>query len=377
MRLLPVVWLTACGASLAPEVRSSGDDDVPVDPTVADPTVEDPATSEPASSTTNPPVIADGDCPEGVICVDALPFVDTNTTTGGASSLDAYSCAPDTDESGPEIVYRVTLAEDGLLAASLEGLGAGVDVDVHLLEQRDSGACVDRGHWDSAAWLPAGTWWVVVDSWVDGAGDSAEGDYTLALHQTRPGDYVGEGIASDVVETALVAFDQAWSNGDTDRLEYGLIDFSLPSTEPRFFVMDLRRGGLLFAELTSHGSGSQDPNDLRMANEFSNISGSYMSSIGMMRGAETFYGDHGTSMRLDGLEPGFDDNVRSRAIIVHSADYATQSFVDTNGYLGRSQGCPAVDPDIVGPMMDTLSEGCLILSYYPDPTWLSGSQYLD
>jgi hypothetical protein len=218
---------------------------------------------------------------------------------------------------------------------------------------------------------------VVVDSWVDEAGEVADGAYTLDLHQTRAADYEEDGLSEEAFGTALVAFDQAWADGETDRLEYGVIDFSKPSTEPRFYIVDLRWGGILFAELTSHGNGSQDPDDLRYADRFSNISGSNMSSIGLMRGAETYWGDHGESMRFDGLEPGWDDNVRSRAIVLHSADYATQDFVDDNGYLGRSQGCPAVAPEVVGPMMDLLSDGALILSWYPDAEWLAESRYLD
>ncbi|MEQ1504364.1 MAG: murein L,D-transpeptidase catalytic domain family protein [Myxococcota bacterium] len=331
-----------------------------------------PAGTTPAGTTTG----TSSDCPPGVICVDALPYVGSSSTTGMPSALDGYSCAATTDESGPEVVYRVTLAEEGLLAASLSDLPGDVDVDVHLLEELDAGACIDRGHWDSAALLPAGTYYVVVDSWVDASGTVFDGDYTLSLVETGYDDYAADGLASDVLSTALYAFDRAWQAGDTDHLEYGVIDFSLPSVVPRFFVVDLRAGELLFSELTSHGIGSQDPNDLTMADRFSNISGSNMSSIGLMRGAETFDGTHGYSLRLDGLEPGFDDNVRDRAIIVHSADYATQAFVNDYGYLGRSQGCPAVDPAVSDAMIDVLRDGGLLLSYYPDPTWLADSAYL-
>src|SRR6476646_5697570 len=121
--LLPVLALAACAEPLGTDVRSPNGT-IPVDPTV--PEVTDPGT-DPTSADPDPTGGTDPtgvtpeapDCPLGVICVDALPFVDTNTTTGAASTLDGYSCAPDADESGPEMVYRVTLAEDGLLAASL------------------------------------------------------------------------------------------------------------------------------------------------------------------------------------------------------------------------------------------------------------------
>ncbi|MEQ1568477.1 MAG: murein L,D-transpeptidase catalytic domain family protein [Myxococcota bacterium] len=316
-------------------------------------------------------------CPPGLVCVDSFPFVADDTTTGAPSQVDAYGCAPDTDESGPEVVYQVTLAEDGYLVASLSDLGAGVDVDVHVLDALDPDACLDRGHWDAGALLPAGTYYVAVDSWVDANGDAQSGEYTLTLGLNRYDDHLADGLDDEVWSAALYGFDAAWQQGDTDRLEYGVIDFSLPSTEPRMFWVDLRTGEMLFAELTSHGIGSQDPSDLAMADTFSNVSGSNASSLGMLRTAETYYGSHGYSMRLDGLEAGYNDNVRDRVIVVHSADYATQDFVDDYGYLGRSQGCPAIDPAVSDDLIDTVADGALMLAWYPDSDYLADSDYLD
>jgi len=316
------------------------------------------------------------DCPPGVICVDALPYVHTYTSVGGTSTLDGYSCAPETDESGPEVVYRVELQDDGLLTTSLSGLGDTVDVDVHILEALDPDTCIDRGHWDAASLLPAGTYYVVVDTWVDGTDVPLEGAYTLDMVLTTADRFQAEGLHPDVLGSALLAFDRAWSWGETWRLEYGIIDYTLPSTTPRFFVLDLRRGTLLHAVLVSHGSGSQDAGDLTLAADLSNTHDSHASSMGLVRCAETYDGGHGRSMRLDGLEPGFNDNDRSRAIVVHGADYATQDFVDSYGYLGRSWGCPAVDPEITDAILDSLSDGALLLKYWDDPQWLAGSAYL-
>jgi hypothetical protein len=330
--------------------------------------------SDPSSPSTSEE--EQGDCPSGVTCVDSLPFVHTASTTGGEAELDGYACSSSTNESGPERLYRVQLSEEALLVASLDGLPEGVDVDVHLLEEVDPETCLDRGHWDAAALLPAGTWWVVVDSWVDEGGVVYDGEYTLTLSETRAGDHVTSGLEPDTLAAALFAFDRAWQQGDTDRLEYAVLDFWLPSIEPRLFVLDLRHNELLFAELATHGIGSQDPDDLTRANWFSNVSGSHASSLGLARAAETYWGDNGYSMRLDGLESGFNDNVRDRAIVVHSADYATQAFVDEYGYLGRSQGCPALDPLVSDAVIDTLTEGALLFSYYPDPEWMGASEYL-
>lgn len=315
-------------------------------------------------------------CPDGVICVDSLPYTDTNTTSGGAASLDGYSCAPDTDESGPERVYRVDVAEAGLLVASLDELVVGVDVDVHILEQWDASTCIDRGHWDAVALLPAGRYWIIVDSWVDGSGVSQEGSYELTLALNTANDHQSDGLHPTVLEAALRAFDRAWVLGQTMDLEYGIIDYAMPSTEPRFFVLDLRLAELIYLELVAHGEGSQDPSDITMVDSVSNVSGSHASSVGLVATAETYWGSNGYSLRLDGLEPGFNDNDRSRAIVVHGADYATQAFVDTYGYLGRSWGCPAVDPAVTDQLIDTLADGRLLLKYFDDSSWLSSSDYV-
>lgn len=324
---------------------------------------------------TTPPEVTD-DCPPGVICIDSLPFVDVNTTTGAPSVMDGYGCAPTIDESGPEVLYRLEIAEEGFLAASLWDLPAGVDVDVHLLLEDDAGSCIDRGHWDAAALLEPGTYWVVVDSWVDSGGDAKDGDYTLELYQTTYGDYAGYGLDPDVLEKGLRAFDRAWFWGDTSKLEYGIMDYTMPSTEPRMFVMDLRSGGMLFDLLATHGIGTQDPYDMTMVNGMSNVYGSNSSSMGLVRAAEPYWGSNGYSMRLDGLEAGYNDNDRTRAIVIHGADYATQSFVNTYGYLGRSWGCPAVDPAANDQLIATLQDGGLLLKYWDDPGYLANSDYV-
>ncbi|MBW2457881.1 MAG: murein L,D-transpeptidase catalytic domain family protein, partial [Deltaproteobacteria bacterium] len=184
------------------------------------------------------------------------------------------------------------------------------------------------------------------------------------------------GLTATVLDAGLRDFAAGWALGDTVELEYGIIDYTLPSIEPRFFVLDLRKGDLLYAEMVSHGEGSQDPNDLTLTGHMSNLEGSHASSVGLVVTAETYNGSNGYSMRLDGLEVGFNDNDRDRAIVVHGADYATQSFVNSYGYLGRSWGCPAIDPAVKNQLIDTLTGGRLLLKYFDDQDWLSSSVYV-
>jgi len=118
-----------------------------------------------------------------------------------------------------------------------------------------------------------------------------------------------------------------------------LVDFSRPSQQKRLWVIDVAAGRVLFHTLVAHGKASGG--DLPMA--FSNQEGSEMSSLGFYRTAPaTYVGKHGLSLKLQGLDPGFNTNAESRAVVVHGADYVCEEFVRAHGRLGRSQGCPAL-----------------------------------
>ena len=150
-----------------------GDDDDVADDDVADDDVADDDVADDDDTA--------GDCPEGLVCVDSLPFEETNdTSASGISAFDAYGCAPDIDESGPEVVYRVTVHERGFLGVLLDDSAAGVDIDAHLLTDLDPDACEDRGHWDAGAVVDPGTYYVVADTWVDD-GDPQSGPYGITM----------------------------------------------------------------------------------------------------------------------------------------------------------------------------------------------------
>ena len=117
-----------------------------------------------------------------------------------------------------------------------------------------------------------------------------------------------------------------------------VIDYSRASTQPRLWVLDLEREQLLFEELVAHGQGSGE----NFATRFSNADGSHQTSLGLFRTADTYVGGNGYSLRLDGLEAGFNDRARERAIVMHGAPYVSDNNVRTVGRLGRSHGCPAL-----------------------------------
>ena len=312
-------------------------------------------------------------------CVDAFPARLTgSTTTSTQSRYDRYACAPDTDEGGPELLYRLLLDEPGFLAARLEDLPAGVDVDLHLLlDGQDPDSCLDRGHFSSGAYLEPGEYWLVVDSWVNASGESLDGAFALTMHLNTVESLERHGLSRAIAEDALVAFASAWSAEHSRRLEYSITDFSIHSSNPRAWVLDLATDARLFHTTIGHGIGSIEGDDRGVSSLFSNVPQSYTSSLGMMRAAETYVGDFGYSMRLDGLEPGFNDNVRSRDIVVHPDDRNRPEVTQQQGYLTPSRGCPTLEPDLSRQLIDTVRDGSLMFYWYPDMTWRNGSIFLN
>ncbi|GEN25121.1 hypothetical protein HCU01_30700 [Halomonas cupida] len=151
-----------------------------------------------------------------------------------------------------------------------------------------------------------------------------------------------------------------------------VIDYSLPSTQPRMWVFDLRQQQLLFRELVSHGAGSGDA----VASTFSNIPESHQSSIGLFRTLNSYDGSNGYSLRLQGLEPGVNDNAFDRAIVIHGADYVSEEFIEKTGRIGRSHGCPAVRSEVAIPLINSIKDNQYLFTYYPDQNWLRSSAFL-
>jgi hypothetical protein len=151
-----------------------------------------------------------------------------------------------------------------------------------------------------------------------------------------------------------------------------VIDYSRPSTQQRLWVFDLRQPRLLYSEYVAHGRNSGE----NLATRFSNRDGSLQSSLGLFRTAETYDGDNGYSLRMDGLEPGINDRARDRALVMHGAWYVDPLQALKQGRLGRSLGCPALRPQVAHALIDTLKDGQLLFAYYPDRDWLAHSRLL-
>lgn len=177
----------------------------------------------------------------------------------------------------------------------------------------------------------------------------------------------------DVIRLALDAVSCAAASGHGEAQRLAVIDYSRPSTEPRLWVFDLQHGNLLFEELVAHGKNTGE----NVARMFSNQVNSLATSIGLFKTDNSYIGSNGYSLRMDGLDPGFNDNALERAIVIHGAPYVSSKFVETHGRLGRSFGCPAVRAAIAEKLINVMKGGQYVFSYYPDRKWLQSSPFLN
>jgi len=181
------------------------------------------------------------------------------------------------------------------------------------------------------------------------------------------------GLNRKAVEMAQKGFDKLKEQGVilNDSI-ISIIDFSLPSTEKRLYVVDLKNYEVLYNTYVAHGRNSGTV----MANSFSNSPSSYKSSPGFYKTLGTYNGKHGYSLKLDGLEKGINDNAYARAIVVHGADYVNPSYIPRQGYIGRSQGCPAVSPKEATPIINTIKDGTCLFIYSPGTSYQNRSSLL-
>jgi len=180
-------------------------------------------------------------------------------------------------------------------------------------------------------------------------------------------------IDGNVFDLALGAAKCAVRSGAvTNPSTLTVIDYSKPSTAKRLWVFDLRSHELVYEELVAHGQGSGG----NVPTLFSNEPETHRTSLGLFVTEDTYVGKNGYSLRLDGLDRGFNDRARERAIVMHGAPYVSEQFAQAQGRLGRSWGCPALSENIARKVIDRVKGGGLVFAYYPDQDWLNQSQYL-
>ncbi|MEO6329445.1 MAG: murein L,D-transpeptidase catalytic domain family protein [Ginsengibacter sp.] len=181
------------------------------------------------------------------------------------------------------------------------------------------------------------------------------------------------GLSREAYDYAVKGFNYLRSLGklNNDNI-ISIVDFSLPSSKKRLFILDLKNYKILFNTYVAHGRNSGKD----IANQFSNENESYKSSLGFYVTGDTYMGNHGFSMRLQGEEKGINDNANNRAIVMHSAWYVNENIVKSQGYIGRSQGCPALSEELCKPIIEKIKKGSCLFLYSPDKYYFSHSEIL-
>lgn len=162
-------------------------------------------------------------------------------------------------------------------------------------------------------------------------------------------------------DLALSGFNQLKDKGVIQKNILTIVDFSLSSNTKRLWVIDLDQNKILFQTLVAHGRNTGE----EFAQAFSNQAESFKSSVGFYATAEIYNGKHGMSLKLDGLQKGLNDHARDRAVVMHGADYVSESFIKQNKRLGRSQGCPAVPVEMNQKIINVIKDKSCLFIYHP------------
>jgi hypothetical protein len=153
-----------------------------------------------------------------------------------------------------------------------------------------------------------------------------------------------------------------------------IVDFSLSSSEERMFIIDVEKNEIVHKSLVAHG---METGDLDAAT-FSNEHDSHMSSLGFYITGRVYRGKHEESIKLHGLERGFNDNAYDRGVVIHRADYCDRDFLESNSnVLGRSYGCPAVPFNEYDKLLNMVRDGSCFFIYYPDKDYLRESRMVN
>lgn len=177
----------------------------------------------------------------------------------------------------------------------------------------------------------------------------------------------------DALFYGTLGYNYLKEQGKINNNKLTIVDFSISANQERFWVIDMDSREVIYHTLVSHGKNSGQ----EYASAFSNNDGSHMSSLGFYLTESIYDGKHKKSLRLDGLESGFNSNARQRGVVIHAADYVSHDYVRNNGRLGRSHGCPALPNHLNDEIVETIqNQSCLFL-YYPDNDYINYSPILN
>lgn len=169
------------------------------------------------------------------------------------------------------------------------------------------------------------------------------------------------GLSEPALEYAMKGYNYLLSKGLIVKNILSICDFSQPSRNKRLYVIDMATKKLLFNTYVAHGRNS----GAEYATSFSNKPESLKSSLGFYVTQGTYIGSHGLSLKIEGIEKGFNDNAQKRNIVIHGCEYTAAPFIKNNSYCGRSYGCPAVPAQLSSDIIEFLKEGSCLFIYHP------------
>lgn len=179
--------------------------------------------------------------------------------------------------------------------------------------------------------------------------------------------------SQSVFELAMTGYLNLKESEQLAKAKYlSIVDFSLASTEKRFWLVNLGNSKIIYHSLVAHGRNTGQ----NMAKYFSNKLSSYQSSIGFYITGGTYHGKHGLSLYLHGKDKGYNDQAKKRAIVIHGADYVSEQFIKMHGRLGRSLGCPALPMSNYKEIISTIAGGTCLFVYYPSNEYVKKSTVL-
>ena len=181
------------------------------------------------------------------------------------------------------------------------------------------------------------------------------------------------GLSQQAFEYALKGFNYLVKAGKVNNENIlSIVDFSQPSSKKRLFVIDLKNYKVVFNTYVAHGMNSGK----EFASQFSNSPESNKSSLGFYGTLDTYFGKNGYSLHLVGLETGFNDNAGKRTIVMHGAGYVSENYIQSQGYIGRSWGCPAIPENLKKPIIDKIKNGTCLFIYSANQYYLDRSRIL-
>jgi hypothetical protein len=196
---------------------------------------------------------------------------------------------------------------------------------------------------------------------------------TATVNRTEQLASIVPSLSKEVLEYALKGYNKLLAEGAVSNSKYlTIVDMSQSSREKRFYMIDMEKDSLVMNTYVAHGKKS----GVDKAQSFSNVIGSEQSSLGFYVTKQTYTGKHGLSLKLRGMEKGFNDNAEPRAVVVHGADYVNEGRV-RSAYMGRSQGCPALPNELADDAINLMKDGSALFIYSADKNYTEKSSLLN